>query len=165
MSTLALFYLFCLLVGLVYSVISVILGGHHIEFGGHEMGGHAGGHGTNGEMTFSPWSPVVIASFITAFGAGGLISYNVFDITGIPSILIGLLFGLVTGVIVFYIFYSIFKVTQSSSEAIVGDLVGSMAEVITPISQNGLGEIAYIIKGSRYTAPAKSANGSLIETK
>src|SRR5579862_1570145 len=98
MSTLALFYLFCLLVGLVYSVISVILGGHHLDFGEHDVGGHVGGHGgvhhgSGSEMNFSPWSPVVIASFITAFGAGGLISYQVFDITGILSILIGLLFG------------------------------------------------------------------------
>ncbi len=167
MTTLALFYLFCLLVGLVYSVISVILGGHHMEFGGHDVGGHLGGHegvhGPSSEMTFSPWSPVVIASFITAFGAGGLLSYNVFDITGILSILIGLLFGFVAGTITFYIFYNIFKITQSSSEAVVGDLVGMMAEVITPIAQNGLGEIAYIMKGSRYTAPAKSASGTFIE--
>lgn len=165
MSTLALFYLFCLLVGLVYSVISVILGGHHLEFGGHDVGGHVGAHhgGSGSEMNFSPWSPVVIASFITIFGAGGLLSYYVFNITGIPSIFIGLVLGLVAGTITFYIFYTMFKYTQSSSEAQAADLVGMIAEVITPIAQNGLGEIAYITRGSRYTAPAKSASGNLIE--
>jgi len=159
----ALFYLFCLMVGLVYSIITVILGGHHIDAGGHDIGGHDMNQElTGGEVAFSPWSPVVIATFITAFGAGGIISYYVFNIIGIPSILIGLLFGIAAGAVVFFIFYNIFKYTQSSSEAQVGALAGTIAEVITPIAQNGLGEVAYIIRGSRYVAPAKSVSGNAI---
>ena len=158
MTTLALLYLFCLLVGLIYSVISVVLGGHHFG-GGHELGQEV----SAGEVSFSPLSPMVIASFITAFGAGGLISHYALKVSGVPSVLIALLAGLVVGAVAFYVFYSIFAVTQSSSEAQASALLGVIGEVITPISQHGLGEIAYIIRGSRYTAPAKSARGNLIE--
>ena len=159
MTTLALFYLFFLLVGLVYSVISVILGGHHFSGGGHDIGQEASG----GEVSFSPLSPMVIASFITAFGAGGLISHYALKVPGVLSVLIALFVGLIVGAVVFYVFYTIFAVTQSSSEAQASALLGVIGEVITPISQHGLGEIAYIIRGSRYTAPAKSARGNLIE--
>ena len=37
-------------------------------------------------------------------------------------------------------------------------LVGTMAEVITPIGKDGVGEIVYVSKGSRFTGPAKSAD-------
>jgi hypothetical protein len=37
--------------------------------------------------------------------------------------------------------------------------VGHTATVITPIPAAGVGEIAYVQGGSRYTAPAREQNG------
>jgi hypothetical protein len=34
------------------------------------------------------------------------------------------------------------------------------ASIVTPIPENGVGEIAYVQSGSRYTAPARTENGS-----
>ena len=69
-------YLICLVVGLVFTLISVMAG--HF-FGGH--GDHVGGSGGHAEAGadssdmpgISIFSPTIIASFITAFGGFGLI--------------------------------------------------------------------------------------------
>jgi hypothetical protein len=44
----------------------------------------------------------------------------------------------------------------------VSTLVGVSATVITPIPQQGVGEIAYVHGGSRYTAPARSESGCAV---
>src|SRR6516162_6848316 len=69
-------YLFCLVVGLVFTLLSVALG--HF-FGGH--GDHVGGSGGHAEAGadssdmpgISIFSPTMIAVFITAFGGFGII--------------------------------------------------------------------------------------------
>jgi len=54
----------------------------------------------------------------------------------------------------------LFSATQSSSESRVGTLVGQPATIITPIPENGVGEIAYVQAGTRYSAPAREEHGS-----
>jgi hypothetical protein len=46
----------------------------------------------------------------------------------------------------------------------VAALVGMEANVITPIPENGVGEIAYVVGGTRYTAPARTENGIAVAT-
>jgi len=58
-----------------------------------------------------------------------------------------------------WLLWKVFQVTQGSSEAIVADLVGVEAEVITAIPAEGLGEIAYNAKQARYNAPARTVDG------
>jgi len=58
-----------------------------------------------------------------------------------------------------WLIYKIFQLTQGSSEAIVADLIGVEAEVITAIPAEGLGEIAYTAKQSHYSAPARTVDG------
>jgi membrane protein implicated in regulation of membrane protease activity len=61
-----------------------------------------------------------------------------------------------------WVLRELFKHTQSSSEARIGNLVGVEATVITPIPQHGVGEIAYTQAGSRYTAPARTESGGAV---
>jgi membrane protein implicated in regulation of membrane protease activity len=44
----------------------------------------------------------------------------------------------------------------------VAALVGTEANVITPIPANGVGEIAYVVGGTRYTAPARLDTGGAV---
>jgi len=44
----------------------------------------------------------------------------------------------------------------------VAQLIGTEASVITPIPENGVGEIAYVVRGTRYTAPARVESGTAI---
>lgn len=155
--TLSGFFLLCLLAGLFYAVISVFLGSF---FGGHDFSGtDAGGvdHGVSGEVHFSPMSPMVIATFVTTFGAGGLVAAKGMGMAALPAVGVAAASGLGFGAIAFLLFKKVYSATQSSSEVVVGALVGTMAEVTTPIGKNQVGEIAYTSKGSRYTGPARAA--------
>ncbi len=159
-------YLFCLVVGLVFTLVSVTVG--HF-FGGH--GDHVGGSGGHAEAGadssdmpgISIFSPTIIASFITAFGAFGLI-FTEFEptkkvIISAPLSLISAL--VVAGVLVVFL-RSVFSHTQSSSESHIARLAGTPASVVSPIPENGVGEIAYVVSDTRYTAPARSENGAAI---
>ena len=171
MEKLFVVYLICFAVGLVFTVISAFMAD---VFGGHDVGGHpgepdaggAGGHveagfGSHDMPGFSPLSPTTIASFITAFGGLGMI-FSKIEATGsvLISAPLAAMGGLVVAALVFWLFRSVFRRTQGSSESHVAQLVGAPATVITPIAAQGVGEIAYVQGGSRYTAPARSEEGA-----
>ena len=163
-----LIYTICFGVGLLFTIVSAfmadVFGGHEIG-GGHEgAGGHAeAGFDSNDMPGFSPLSPTTIASFITAFGGFGMI-FSRINATASPWIsapLAGLCgLGIAAGVL--WLFRAVFRKTQSSSESRVASLVGQPANVITPIPEKGVGEIAYVQSGSRYTAPAREEQGRVV---
>jgi membrane-bound ClpP family serine protease len=168
--TVFLVYFFCFVFGLLFTIASAFMSG---LFSGHEPSGHeaqigSGGHAEGGMANydmpgFSPLSPTVLASFVTAFGALGMILSKI-SLTQSPwiNIPLSLLGGLGIAAGVFFVFQKIFQATQSSSEAHVSDLKGTSASVITPIPENGVGEIAYVCGGSRYSNPARSVDGRAI---
>ncbi len=166
-----LIYAACLALGLLFTIVSAVAG--HL-FGGHDVdgsgtgdigtGGHAeSGYDHSGISGISFFSPTVLASFITAFGACGLV------LTHIPatqsmwvSAPISSVAGATMAGLAFLLFNWIFNKTQSSSASHVASLVGQIASIITPIPENGVGEIAYVQGGCRYTAPARTENGTPI---
>jgi membrane protein implicated in regulation of membrane protease activity len=159
-------YLICLVVGLVFTLVSV-LAGHF--FGGH--GDHVGGSGGHAEAGadssdmpgISIFSPTIIAAFITAFGGFGLI-FSEFPLTQRYEVSAPLaaVSALAIAGILYAFLGSVFRHTQSSSESHVARLAGTEASVISPIPENGVGEIAYVVSGTRYTAPARTENGAAI---
>jgi membrane protein implicated in regulation of membrane protease activity len=161
-----LIYLACLVVGLLFTIISAVAG--HF-FGGHDgadvgTGGHAeAGFDDSGVPGISFFSPTVLASFVTAFGAGGLILSSIEATKSVwISAPVSALIGLIIAAATFTFFNAMFTRTQSSSESRVASLVGQSASIITPIPENGVGEIAYVQGGARYTAPARTENGAAI---
>lgn len=155
-------YGICLVAGLIFTLISVMAG----QFFGH--GDHVAGSGGHVEAGadssdapgISIFSPTIIASFITAFGGFGLI-FTQFPKTSnaVISAPLSLLGGLAVAGVLLVFLRMVFRHTQSSSESHVARLVGTEANVITPIPDNGVGEIAYVVGGTRYTAPARGENG------
>lgn len=116
-----------------------------------------------GSVDVSPISPITIASFITAFGAIGTVARQLFNVSGPFSLLWATVGGLVLAGIMF-LFYSQFLIgSQGSSEVRVGHLIGLTAEVIAPIAEDGVGEIAVVAQGSRITYPARSSQGLAIK--
>ena len=157
-------YTACLALGLIFTIISAI--GSHF-FGGHDAdagvgtGGHAeAGYDHSGVPGISFFSPTVLACFVTAFGACGLILSRIEATKSVwISAPISAMAGVGVALIAFLLFNWMFKQTQSSSESRVGTLAGLTASIITPIPQDGVGEIAYVQSGSRYTAPARTEDG------
>ncbi len=162
-----LIYLLCFIVGLLFTLISATLG--HVFGGGDahaEVGtdGHAeAGFDHTGMPGISMFSPTVIASFVTAFGGFGMIFSRIHATSSAwLSAPLAAISGLLIAGGVFLMFNQLFSKTQGSSEGRVCDLLGSCATVITPIPQHGVGEIAYVQGGSRYTAPARSESGAAV---
>jgi membrane protein implicated in regulation of membrane protease activity len=159
-------YAICLVVGLIFTVFSAVAG--HL-FGGHGdihvgMEGQAdGGAGHDGVPGISILSPTVLATFVTAFGAFGLI-FSRIGATSNPWISAPISFfgGLAVAVLVFWLFNAMFRKTEGSSESRVAALIGHTAAIVTPIPENGVGEISYTQAGSRYTAPARAEKGGTI---
>ncbi len=158
-----LIYIVCLTVGLVFTLYSAIAG-HVFGHGDGHVGG-SGGHaeaGADGSDSpgVSAFSPTVIAIFVSAFGVFGII-FREIPATRAPWLSAPLAIVSAFGVsyVVLALLNKLFKITQGSSESKVGTLIGMNATVITPIPENGVGEIAYVQGGSRYTAPAREENG------
>jgi len=162
-----LIYGICLAVGLLFTIISAVAGHFFGGGDGHAdvgTGGHAeAGFDHSGMPGISFFSPTVLASFVTAFGAFGLILSRIPVTSSVwvsaPLSAVG---GGIVAWLVFLLFNALFTRTQSSSESHVGSLVGQMASVITPIPERGVGEIAYVQGGTRYTAPARAETGQSI---
>jgi membrane protein implicated in regulation of membrane protease activity len=158
-------YVICLGVGLVFTLVSAFFG--HVFGGGHDghldgSGGHAeAGVDTSDMPGVSVLSPTIIASFVTAFGGFGII-LSQFEATkaAIISAPLSVLGGFVIAGCVLMLLKTLFSHTQSSSESKVASLAGMTATVISPIPVGGVGEIAYVQTGSRYTAPARLEDGS-----
>jgi membrane protein implicated in regulation of membrane protease activity len=161
-------YTACLALGLLFTIISAFTS--HFFGGGHDghmdvgTGGHAeAGYDHSGVPGISFFSPTVLSCFVTAFGACGLILTRIDATKSVwISAPISAMAGLIMATLAFLLFNWMFEKTQSSSEVRVASLVGQTASIITPIPENGVGEIAYVQGGSRYTAPARTETGTSV---
>jgi membrane protein implicated in regulation of membrane protease activity len=163
-------FIICLAAGFTFALGSVIFG--HLLGGGHDFGhagaGHVGGSGGHAEgglentdmPGMSPFNPTLISCFIASFGGLGIIFHEIPatrpDYLSVPMALVGA-FGIAA--VLFYLLRALFRATQGSSESKLVDVIGLVAEVITPIPEKGVGEIAYVQKGARYSAPAREQSG------
>jgi membrane protein implicated in regulation of membrane protease activity len=158
------FYLICLGVGFVFTLGTAFFG--HVLGGGHDghvdgSGGHASAGADTSDMPgISPMSPLIIACFLSAFGGLGFI-FQSMPATHEPwkSAPLAVLGAVAIAWCLLWILRQLFIRTDSSSEAHIGTLIGTIAQVITPIPENGVGEIAYVQKGARYSAPAREEKG------
>lgn len=158
-------YAICLIAGVLFVLVSFV-GGHMFGHGAGDVGtgGHAeGGFDHSGVPGLSFFSPTVLSCFVTAFGASGLIlSHISVTQSAWVSAPLSSVIGALAAFSTLLVFNWVFQKTQSSSESRVSSLVGMTASVVTPIPQGGVGEIAYIQGGSRYTAAARTENGAPI---
>lgn len=162
-------YLLCLGVGVLFTVITLVLsemfggdGGHdgHVEgSGGHAAAGADGSDAPG----MSAFSPTMIAAFVASFGGFGVVFHQIPLTKPVwLSAPLAAVAAFVFSSALLWLLRQLFRRTQSSSESRVGSLVGMSATVITAIPQHGVGEIAYVQAGSRYTAPARTESGCAV---
>jgi len=164
--TIGLIYIACLTIGIGYALWTGLLGpGFDGDAGGH--GGdfsvdHGGefldfdsSHGHGGEVHFTPISPQVLAAFLGAFGALGVIGHYALKLSWWRGLLLASFAGVIIAGVFYYVVRGLYSVTQASSEAHVSDLIGEEAETTVAIPTGGTGEITYSSIGTRYQAPAR----------
>jgi len=167
-----LLYLVLLVLGLLYAVVLLISGQIGADGGGEidhsiEIGG---GHATDIHLGdadhphgLAPISPLTIATFVTAFGATGLIATGLFNASDRMSLLWAALGGVLFSALIYVGFTYLFIKPQGSSEVRVAEMAGTIAEIITPIPENGLGEIAFVAQGGRMTYSARHSHNGKID--
>ena len=159
-------YLFCLTVGAVF-VLGCALAGHLFGGGDGHVGGSHGHASTGTDGSDSPgvsaFSPTIIAAFVTAFGGLGII-FSQIQATKDPflSAPLAAVGAVLLAGILLWAMRLLFSKSESSSESKVASLAGMAATVISPIPENGVGEIAYVQAGTRYTAPAREEHGQAL---
>ncbi len=144
------------------------VGGHGVDVhAGHVDVGHAGHIGHIGDHDGADEavgvSMLAIASFVTSFGAFGLVAAALFGAGALSSLAVALLGGVIFGVAGQLFFLYILSPTVNSTVHQV-ELIGQVGEVTVPIPVGGVGQIALVAAGSRMTYPARAAeDGHAIE--
>jgi hypothetical protein len=166
-------------IGFMYALILLVSGGLHSIDLGHldvDVGGDVhipdmhvdvdhsfdSADFDHGGVKVPSLSPITIASFVTAFGAFGIISTLLFEAPGNWSLLWAALGGLITGAITHFAYFYLLIKPQGSSEVTIRDIIGATAEVITPIPEGSVGEVAFVAQRGRVTYTAKSVGGQPI---
>jgi membrane-bound ClpP family serine protease len=150
------FYFGSFIIGLGYALI-VGLAGHLFGGDGHDVHMDVGT-----DLPISPLSPTVLATFLTGFGGGGLLANSYFQLSVMKGVMVALLTGILLSCGTFGVLTLLFKNTQAGSEYSMSDMIGRVVQIITPIPENGTGEIALVAKGTRVNGPAKSEDGKAI---
>lgn len=167
-STLNCVYFIMLMAGIIWTVV-VLIGGAvsdvdvpdvdvpGIDFDmDHDLGFD------HGSVDVSPLSPITIASFVTSFGALGLIATQLFSVRDSVSLIFAAAGAAVIASGMFLFYSRVLVAGQGSSTVQLSDIRGSKAEVIIPIPKNGLGQVALVARGSRTTWGARSVDGKPI---
>jgi membrane protein implicated in regulation of membrane protease activity len=145
---------FGLLFLLLMLFVGELFGGDHdfhadIAGDGHGDIGHEGGP--------SIFSARIMASFLTAFGAGGIVG-RYLDWPHPAASGLGVVSGVVLASAVYQFAHLLYS-QQASSELRVGGLVGQTGEVTVSIPGSGHGQVAIVFKGERTTQIARAADG------
>lgn len=152
-------YIGCLTFGVLYTVLSVVLGSHGFEHGGI---GHGALHGQDADDVPSPLNPVVIASAIAAFGAAGIVSKAGFGMGELASAAFSAFCAAAVGTAVFFGIVKFLYQAKANTHFSGENLINSEAEVLTPIPVQGVGEIVYSMNGMRNSLPAMSKNNEFL---
>src|SRR5262245_7478605 len=131
-----------------------VVGGEH-EITAHDGIDHSGEFG--GPSVFSAR---IMASFLTAFGVGGVVA-RYYDLPHPAASGVGIVAGVVLSGLV-YQFARILYSQQASSEVRMAGLVGKSGEVTVPIPAGGVGQVTVTVAGERTMHIARSADGRAI---
>lgn len=165
--------------GAAYVLVSMFTGHAHgdaaADGGAADAGaGHAevaygeGGHGTASaeahatSFHFPFFSPLALATLFGSIGAYGLMALRGLGTSETASLFVAVPAGLVTAYLVTYVSWRLVQSASGSSQVRPAQLVGARAEVLTPIPEGGVGEVAAMVEGQRFNAPAREVNGRAV---
>ncbi len=147
--------------GAAFLLVFALIFGHDHDHD-HDIGGHEAGHGHDGhghdgeESTVSIFSTKVIYTFVMSFGAAGAIS-TYCGLGEVVSSLIGAGSGIILGLVVFAGLRLLYS-QQGSTKIDFTGAVGKNANVITSITDGGLGSINTSIQGALVNFTAKAVD-------
>lgn len=166
------FFMGCFAFGLLFTVMTFLLGG----LGG--TGAHGAGHGLLGSLTgshgsaaahgssgnqVSPFSLSTLSAFLTWFGGAGYLLTRYSPLAAVVVLVGAVICGLIGGALFFSAVarYIVPKLTVLNPEDF--RVPGAVARVTSTIRPGGVGEIVYTLGGTRHADGARSESGAPIE--
>jgi len=180
------FYLFCFLVGFLWSLVSLLIGHlnidlpfHHGDVSHgmmHDAGGmdhgdlsHGGGDaqdsGTSDHMrgvSVSPLNMGTIAAFLAWFGGAGYLLTAYSAIWFVFAFGLSVISGLAGASAVFWFLAKVLLGRERNLDPRDYRMTGVLARVCSSIREGGTGEIVYSQQGTRRTCGARSEDGKPI---
>ncbi len=168
------FYMFCFLVGLFWSIASLLLGHLHLPFHAHALHGHdllhAGGHPGHGPWAEgghadaahpqrgnapSPWNFGTVAIFLAWFGGVGFLLTAYSSLWFLWGLGLALASGMAGASILFWFLTKILLAHEMDLNPADYDMVGVLGHVSSLIREGGTGEIVFSQDGTRQTCGAR----------
>ena len=181
------FYLFCFLIGFLWSLLSLLVGYlhidmpfHHVDSGGlfhHDGGGisheghdlhHGGdvGHDSGSTrlhpMSMSPLNLGTIAAFFAWFGGAGFLMSAYSSMWFVWSLILSIASGLAGASVIFWFLAKVLVGTERNLNPADYRMTGVLGHVSSAIRERGTGEIIYSQEGTRHTCGARSEDGKPI---
>lgn len=157
-STLDAIFLGAFLFGLLFSLVSLVLGVVDVGAGHSGHIGHDGDSGLHDYLNVS-----IILAFIAWFGGVGYLASNGAGWTAAASIVVAVIGGLAGAYIIYQVFARVIR-PASNTELDPRDyeLKGKLARVTSSIRPGGVGEIVYEQSGARMVRAARASSGIAI---
>ena len=188
---LSLLFIACFLVGLVFFIVTALLGnlGHGATHGVADhtnihVGQHSGLHtpihgpahsaahatskthaGGDHQSWFGFLNPTSVMFFLLGFGFFGYLFHNIIGLEAPLLTLISAgISGLIIAALLLVALARLFGNSESATVQDVSDRTGLLGKVSITIQENGLGEILYVSPGGmRKSIPARSIDGRRLE--
>ena len=177
------FYLVCFGVGLLFSVVSFLLGALHLHLPvkwhmhGHVPGhGHAGGHGgaargtagardgtPHGAFHFPIFNSASLMVFLAWFGGVGYLLTTRSRMWSVAILGLATAAGLAGAALIATFLVKVLDSPDAALEDIDYQMIGAVGKVNIPIRPKGTGEIIYVQGGTRRSLGARSEDGKALE--
>jgi|SRR4051794_38896871 len=165
-------YLICFVVGMAFSLLSLLAGGSNWHFhlphfhlhGPHVHIGHGGAaHGTGHGMYMSPFNFVTATAFLAWFGGAGYLLTRYSGFRFVVAIGLATLCGLVGAAIIFLFLTRVLMSHEEVLDPADYEMVGALGKVSSPVRAGGTGELIYSQAGTRRSCGVRAEDGSAIE--
>jgi membrane protein implicated in regulation of membrane protease activity len=178
------FYLFCFLVGFLWSVLTLLIGHVHLHLPFHHGAvGHGVSHAGRGihhgalahaeaqesavpermrGVSISPLNLGTIAAFLAWFGGAGYLLAAYSALWFFWCLGLSILCGLAGASIVFWFLAKVLTGQESDLNPADYRMTGVLGRVSSSIREGGTGEIIYSQEGTRRTCGARSEDGKPI---
>ncbi|MGB6193241.1 MAG: hypothetical protein WBF42_12305 [Terracidiphilus sp.] len=165
------FYLVCFLVGLFFSVFSLLggmghFGGHvhvpHMPHAGHiPHAPHGAAAGSDASVPW--WNVFTLTIFFCWFGAAGYLLTRYGSFVTLVVLVMAAICGIGGGALVFLFLTRVLLPHDRELTADETEVIGAVGYLSSPIRAGGTGEIVYEQLGARRSAPARAEDGEAIE--
>ena len=155
------FYLICFLVGLVFSVLTVVGGFGHLHLGHLRL--HVGHHHT-GSHGISAVNGFTITAFLCWFGGTGYLLHHASAYAAPIILLISIVSGLAGATLLWAVLFKLLLPRERVLTIEDTEMTGILARVSDAIrDSNSTGEIIFSQTGARRASAARSEDGTAIQ--